>query len=118
MPRFFERRRPSDLAALLLAVFLAVSIADINDYHTIYRVMRSPVATSLSLGVTAELSSSPSDSGTDSEHACACLLCTAALPDALGIRAHPPAAEKMPAPFAATIALTPHPPEIFRPPSA
>ena len=108
MSRFFERRRIFDLAATLLVVFVAVSVADIDDYDLHANAMNA----------TADISLATSDSGSDSEHVCACLLCVMTLSGSFGPRVLPPTAGKLSAPAIADIAVAPHLSEIFHPPSA
>jgi len=118
MSRFFERRRIFDLAATLLVVFVAVSVADIDDYDVHANAVRSPYNASMTLNGTADISSATTDSGSDSEHVCACLLCVMTLSGSFGPRVLPPTAGKLSAPAIADIAVAPHLSEIFHPPSA
>ncbi len=119
MFRFFERRRTFDLAAALLVVFVAVSVGDIDDYDMhAAAAMRSPFNTSMTLNAMADISSATSDSGSDSEHVCACLLCVLTLADSFGPRVVPPSAGQLSPPVVAGIAGSPHLSEVFHPPSA
>jgi len=118
MSRFFESRRAFDLAATLLVVLLAVSIADIDDYGMHSQAMRSPLKSSMSWNAMVEISSPTSESESGSEHVCACLLCVLTLPYSIGTRVLPPSAGKLSPPIVAGMSGSPHLLEVFHPPSA
>lgn len=118
MSRFFERHRAFDIAATLLVVLLAVSVADIDDYDMQVAGMRSCANISMTRNATADISSATSDSGSDSDHVCSCLLCVMTLTDSLRPRVPTPSPGKLPTPVVAGIARSPHLSEVFHPPSA
>ncbi len=118
MSRFFERHRAFDLAATLLVVFVAVSVADIDDYDAHAMNVHSPFNVSMTLDAAGDMFSATTDSGSDPEHVCACVLCVMILPDSFGPRVLPPSEGKLSAPAIAGIAGSPHPSEVFHPPSA
>lgn len=118
MSRSLERRCAFHLAATLVVVLLAVSIADIDDYDTHSRAMRSSFNSTMSLTAMAEISSATADPESGSHDACACLLCIAALWDSFGIRIYPPSAGKLSTPLVAGVAGSLHLSEVFHPPSA
>lgn len=118
MSRFFGHSLAIDLAATLLVVLLAVSIADIDDHDMLSQAMRSPWKTTVSLNATADISSPSSEPETDREDGCACLLCITVIFDSTGLRICRAPAGRLSTPVFAEIADSPHLTEIFHPPSA
>lgn len=118
MSRFFADHCKFPFAATLLVVLLTVSVADIDDYDMHSQAMRSPLKTSMSWNAIVEISSATSDAASESEHACACLLCVLTLPDSFGTRVLPPSAGRLSTPIVAGTAAFPHLSEVFHPPSA
>lgn len=119
MPRIFRRRLVSDLAAAILVVFAAVSVGDIDDYGARSQAMIHPaVESSTPSNGYPDVSPGFADSGSESDHACSCLLCVMALSGAFGPQVHPPSPGTLPRSTAEDSAPSSHLPEVFHPPSA
>lgn len=118
MRRFFGRRLAFDLAAALVVVFVAVSVADIDDYDIHSQATLTAFDFSPASAATPELLQPKDDSGSDPGHHCSCLLCVMTLPDSFRPRIAPPAPGKLSMPPAAAVAGSPHLSEVFHPPPA
>lgn len=117
MRRFFGRRRSFDFAVALLVVFVAVSLADIDDYDMHSQATLTAFDFSPPSAETPEIFQAE-DPGSDPSHHCACLLCVMTIPDSFGPRITPPSRGKLSMPLPAAVGGSPHPSEIFHPPSA
>ncbi len=119
MPRFLEHGRRFDLAVTLLVVFVAVSVADVDDYGARPHAMLSSACSSpLTSSGPSEFNPPTADSESDSDHACSCMLCFMTLPHAFGPPIFLPSAGKLSKPLVAGPAPSSHALEVFHPPSA
>jgi hypothetical protein len=116
MRRFFGRGLGFDLAATLLVVVVAVSVADIDDYDMHSQATLTAFDFSPASAATPEILQAKEDS--DSGHHCSCLLCVMTLPDSFGPKISPPFPCKLSTPPSTAVAGSPHLSEIFHPPPA
>ncbi len=119
MPRLFRSRTVRDIAVTILAVFAAVSIADIDDYGVHPRALPSSSFHSLeSADSSPEKFPAFADAESDPDHSCSCMLCVTTLSSVSAPWMLPPSAEPLSEPGAGGIVLPAHVSEVFHPPSS